>query len=120
LLEKQGIVIEQFVGMVGKGDDAKPIIKMRAHPAVAISQACWRRLASISEQFGLSPLGRTRLTPKAPQPDPQGMDELAAILGQAAGGERKNFRPEPSRKPSARSAVRFSSGLRGKLRIELS
>jgi len=36
--------------------------KMKSHPAVAISNACWRNVRAFCSEFGLSPVSRTRLT----------------------------------------------------------
>ena len=35
--------------------------KVKNHPAVAVSNACWRNVRAFCSEFGLSPVSRTRL-----------------------------------------------------------
>src|SRR5436305_14436798 len=59
MLAKQGLVIAQpIVDINGQ----RISVKVKDHPAVAISNAAWRQVRAFCSEFGLSPVSRTRLT----------------------------------------------------------
>jgi P27 family predicted phage terminase small subunit len=51
-------------------------IKLKLHPAVAISNAAWRQVRGFCSEFGLSPLSRTRLTIEKPDTSSQDLMEM--------------------------------------------
>lgn len=54
-----------------------PILKLKTHPAVTISKACWSQVRSFCSEFGLSPVSRTRLALEKPD---DGKDDLMEML----------------------------------------
>ena len=71
IIERDGITIAEMTR------DGK--LKVKQHPAVAVSNAAWRQVRSFCSEFGLSPVSRTRLTPE--KPDSSDVD-LFALLSQ--------------------------------------
>lgn len=51
-------------------------VKIKNHPAVAVSNASWKQLKAFCSEFGLSPVSRTRLTLEKPSGD----KDLLAML----------------------------------------
>jgi P27 family predicted phage terminase small subunit len=73
MLTKQGLVIAQpIVDMHGN----RLGIKVKNHPAVAISNAAWRQVRAFCSEFGLSPVSRTRLTLEKPDTSTADLMEL--------------------------------------------
>jgi len=62
--------------------------KIRNHPAVAVSNACWRNVRAFCSEFGLSPVSRTRLPIDKSKEDDE--DDLMKLL--SAPRERKHPR----------------------------
>jgi P27 family predicted phage terminase small subunit len=77
IVERDGLMVSEF-GMVGEPGEAQEAVLLRtkAHPAIAVSNAAWRQMRAFCSEFGLSPVSRTRL---AIERKDEGQD-LAAIL----------------------------------------
>lgn len=71
----EGITVTESVVDPESGEVT--VLKIKANPAVAISNAAWRQLRAFASEFGLSPVSRTRLTIEKPVTAEQ---DLAAIL----------------------------------------
>lgn len=52
-------------------------VKIKNHPAVAVSNAAWKQLKAFCSEFGLSPVSRTRLAVEKPK---SGEEDLLAVL----------------------------------------
>ena len=59
-VQRDGIVIED--AYLDKETGERVVLKVKAHPAVAISNQAWRQVRSFCSEFGLSPVSRTRLS----------------------------------------------------------
>lgn len=55
-------------------------VKVKNHPAVAVSNACWRQVRAFCSEFGLSPVSRTRLSFDKKPGD--GEEDLLKLLSQ--------------------------------------
>lgn len=64
------------------------VLKVKAHPAVAVSNQAWRQVRSFCSEFGLSPVSRTRLSLEK---RPQNEADLMAVLTQPR--ERRTVTP---------------------------
>jgi P27 family predicted phage terminase small subunit len=61
IVERDGLIVDEF-GMVGEpGAQEAVLLKRKAHPAIAVSNAAWRQVRAFCSEFGLSPVSRTRL-----------------------------------------------------------
>lgn len=58
ILAKHGLVIAQPIVNAKKEQIG---LKMKNHPAVAVSNAAWKQVRAFCSEFGLSPVSRTRL-----------------------------------------------------------
>ena len=74
MLEKQGIVIEEFA-IDDNGE--KVLLRVKMHPAVSVSRKAWGLVRSFCSEFGLSPASRTRLAIEKPD---TGEADLMEIL----------------------------------------
>ena len=59
LILRQGFTIEEPI-MDKEGEVIG--MKIKNHPAVAVSNSAWKQLRAFCSEFGLSPVSRTRLT----------------------------------------------------------
>jgi P27 family predicted phage terminase small subunit len=75
-VEKDGLIIEE-IAFVGENNDETVVVKRRAHPAIAVSNAAWRQVRAFIGEFGFSPVSRTRLSIE--QKD-NGVEDLMSIL----------------------------------------
>lgn len=75
-VQRDGLVIEE--ACIDKETGERIVLKMKAHPAVAISNQAWRQVRSFCSEFGLSPVSRTRLSVDRQEKLP----DLADILNQ--------------------------------------
>ena len=73
-LARDGITVEESVL---NDDGEKVLLKIKAHPAVSISNRAWHLLRGFCGEFGLSPVSRTRL---AITKNDGPTEDLAAIL----------------------------------------
>lgn len=74
-VNRDGITIEESV--IDEESGERILLKMRAHPAIAISNKSWMLVHRFCSEFGMSPVSRTRLTiEKADKAE----EDLAAIL----------------------------------------
>lgn len=67
MLAREGIVCRSWgvIKTVDKGGNPiqrRVLLKMKAHPANAISNNSWRQVRAFCSEFGLSPVSRTRLS----------------------------------------------------------
>lgn len=76
-IARDGITFKESVVDEESGDVV--VLKIRANPAVAVSNAAWRQVRAFGEQFGLSPVSRTRLAIEKNDGETQ---DLAEILSQ--------------------------------------
>ena len=74
IVERDGLVIENSTIDAESGE--KIVLKVRAHPAIAVSNAAWQQVRSFSAEFGLSPAARARVVSERKEPT----EDLAAIL----------------------------------------
>lgn len=74
-IAKDGITVEEATVDPESGE--RIVLRIRAHPAIAISNQAWRLLHRFCSEFGLSPVSRTRLT--IDKKDKHGED-LATLL----------------------------------------
>lgn len=58
LVEVDGLTVEE--SSIGDNGE-RTVLKIKAHPAVAISNAAWRQVRAFCGEFGLSPVSRARL-----------------------------------------------------------
>jgi P27 family predicted phage terminase small subunit len=71
---REGITVQE----TSVTDDGEVIVlKTKANPAVAVSNAAWRHLRAFASEFGLSPVSRTRITIEKRD---DGEAELLALL----------------------------------------
>jgi P27 family predicted phage terminase small subunit len=75
IVNKQGLMVEESVIHPDSGEVI--ILKIKAHPAIAVSNNAWRQLRAFCSEFGLSPVSRTRLTLEKPD---SSASDLADIL----------------------------------------
>jgi len=75
-LAKQGLIYGQPIFDV---NGQRVGTKIKAHPAVAISNAAWVRVRAFCSEFGLSPVSRTRLTLEKPDTS---SEDLMTLLSQ--------------------------------------
>src|SRR5579885_1119219 len=75
ILAEEGLVVEESII-----DDSgnKVVLKVKNHPAIAISNLAWKQVRAFCSEFGLSPVARTRL--KVERDDD--VDDLAKLLSQ--------------------------------------
>jgi len=73
----QGLTVEEST--IDKESGEKILLRIKAHPAIAISNQAWRLLHRFCSEFGLSPVSRTRLTIEKRD---DGALDLAALLSQ--------------------------------------
>lgn len=73
-LDQEGLIVEEST-LTKAGE--KVILKIRAHPAVNVSNAAWRQVRQFCGEFGLSPVSRTRLAVESRKPVE---DDLQAML----------------------------------------
>ena len=59
-LIREGLTISEYY--VDEESCERFVLKIKAHPAVAISNQAWRQVRSFCSEFGLSPVSRTRLS----------------------------------------------------------
>ena len=76
MLKEEGIIFEESV-LNDQGE--KVILKLKAHPAVNISNVAWRQVRAFCGEFGLSPVSRARIS--VPPKEDQSAD-LMKILSQ--------------------------------------
>lgn len=76
LIEKQGMVMEEPIVDRDTGDQIG--VKMKNHPAIAISNQAWRQVRAFCSEFGLSPVARQRI--KIEKDDKAGTEDLAELL----------------------------------------
>lgn len=58
IVEKEGLICQHITADPQTGDRLE---KLKAHPAIAVSNAAWTQVRSFCSEFGLSPVSRTRL-----------------------------------------------------------
>jgi P27 family predicted phage terminase small subunit len=76
IAEKDGLMVEEAVIDPESGE--RTVLKIKAHPAIAVSNAAWRQVRAFCSEFGLSPVSRTRLAIEKKDVT----EDLAAILSQ--------------------------------------
>jgi len=76
-IAREGLTVEEST--VDQESGEKILLKIKAHPAIAISNQAWRLLHRFCSEFGLSPVSRTRLTIEKRD---DGVLDLAALLSQ--------------------------------------
>lgn len=59
ILADEGITVKESI--IDKRGEVV-VLKVKAHPAVAISRTAWQQMRAFSTEFGLSPVSRARLT----------------------------------------------------------
>ena len=59
-LLREGLTISEY--FIDEESGEKIVLKVKAHPAVAISNQAWRQVRAFCSEFGLSPVSRTRLS----------------------------------------------------------
>jgi P27 family predicted phage terminase small subunit len=59
-IDREGMTVEEST--IDEESGEKIVLKIRAHPAVTISNVAWRQLRAFCSEFGFSPVSRTRLT----------------------------------------------------------
>lgn len=59
-VQRDGLTIEE--AYIDPDTKERIVLKIKAHPAVAISNQAWRQVRSFCSEFGLSPVSRTRLS----------------------------------------------------------
>lgn len=59
-IQREGLTIED--AYIDPETKERIVLKVKAHPAVAISNQAWRQVRSFCSEFGLSPVSRTRLS----------------------------------------------------------
>ena len=74
---REGITVEESTLDPESGE--KILLKIKAHPAIAVSNQAWRLLHRFCSEFGLSPVSRTRLTIEKKD---DGVLDLATLLSQ--------------------------------------
>lgn len=60
MLTRDGITVEESA--IDEESGERVVLKIRSHPANAISNQAWRLLRGFCSEFGLAPVPRTRLT----------------------------------------------------------
>jgi P27 family predicted phage terminase small subunit len=71
MIAKSGLVVAETLESGAR--------RVKANPAIAISNAAWRQVRSFCSEFGLSPVSRTRLTIEDPG---NATDDLLKLLSQ--------------------------------------
>ena len=61
---KDGIIVEEPILVRGKR--VKDLVRLKKHPAIAVSNAAWEKVRSFRSEFGLSPAVRSRLNVSTP------------------------------------------------------
>ncbi len=93
VIAKSGLVVKEFSEsgvrkLRGRKPQRKPRLawkrtaRLRANPAIAISNAAWRQVRSFCSEFGLSPVSRTRLTIEE---EGNATDDLIELLSRPRG-----------------------------------
>lgn len=85
IIEKEGPVCTHYTADPQTGG---PLLKLKAHPAVAISRAAWTQVRAFCSEFGFSPVSRTRLTIEK-------QDDGEADLMKLLGGPREQQKTAP-------------------------
>jgi P27 family predicted phage terminase small subunit len=75
MLAKSGLIVEESI--IDDKTGEKVVLRVRAHPGVAISRTAWLLVHKFCSEFGLSPVARMRV--KIEQKD-TGEQDLAALL----------------------------------------
>lgn len=76
IIARDGLTVEESI--IDKEGGERIILKIRTHPAVAISNAAWRLVRAFCSEFGLSPVSRTRLTIEKGEKEQDLMEILSA------------------------------------------
>jgi P27 family predicted phage terminase small subunit len=75
-IAEKGLTIKQVAIIGEKGSEETVVLNEKARPEVAISKACWVAAKAFLSEFGLSPVGLTRLHVTGQEKE----DDLATML----------------------------------------
>lgn len=64
ILDRDGLTVEQSI--IDDESGERIVLNVRKHPAVEISNAAWRQLRAFCDEFGFTPVSRTRLAMEKP------------------------------------------------------
>lgn len=87
-ITREGITVQE----TSIAEDGEVVVlKTKANPAVAVSNAAWRQLRAFASEFGLSPVSRTRLSLERRD---DGTQDLAKLLSQSRPPRDPNPKPD--------------------------
>lgn len=75
IVARDGLMVEESI--IDEESGERVVLKIKNHPAIAVSNHAWRQLRGFCSEFGLSPVSRTRLTIEKHD---DGEQDLAALL----------------------------------------